>query len=1062
MSAAAVSSTSEAQAPPTIISRDFLSSHRQDGLPGTPQSRAPERDITSGAITMLTPAVEYQFPRMSGSAARQAAMITTPARVPQFAEEFTPQALKAHKHRTNRVKDQPIPIPVVGSSKAGWFDAVEGDLFRGASTHPGTLDGFSKHPGKAGDTASVKTTSSSSSSISGLELGRRVTQAIDKVGDALHLRRGSDSSTNTKTDTLTTITTRDSSSSTSIGDSDSSSSSSSSDDGATTSGIFRRRRHRRRSVRSRTGSRRSQSPDAISTGTLRRRQIPTRREFTLMLPRPIGEDDISETTLAETQPTTARVRIALPPSAQESVYTGTAGLSPLDQPAHDWHGRLITTPALKAVIDRIREERQKSGYEAAFQAETEKREARERRKRKRRSHQHHSSRVTDDDLAASRPDSGEGRRRGQSAEDKPDRKRTSRNRLEQLRTTREFHKVTFDDVPESLSRQNASEIALTELRTRSGYSEPEVLAGDIIRPKSASDLLGLKNALSSSTTSIKSIGQAMPARPLPKRSHPFKLPPRPVFNRAHTVIGPASVFAKPAAISEDALEIKKGCWWLDVSCPTWEDLRDLGELLHLHPLTLEDVLQQDPREKIDVFENLGYHFIVFRAIDETYFKYTAPEINGKSGYTRGRSGRGRLEIVENRPGKEGLEGLGVGGLNVYIVVFADGVVSFHNDDISKHTERVREKILTLQRDTASPEWIAHGLLDSIVDAFFPLISHIDDEVDEIDTLVIDPSNTPKKEKSKPEHLPIEALSISSCKTEVIELQEKGDVTRAFPKPKPKKKKRRPLSKRLRRGWKQLRKSMTKRHRHFQLWFNRSHIGRSTNAVILYLRRTFGSRHSNRLDASPAFQPIYDRTSLLHRMTEMRRLVTGLTRLLGAKYQVVSRLRKRAALGGGEVGVYISDVQDHIIMLQTSLLHYEYILSHCQPAYMAHLSVTFAITRSGTSDLILALSVVGIGILPLQLLTSLCGTNVTVPHNGDDNFLNADGTVAGYSAFGIVLAISVLIIIGYGWLVKFWKKQAREKGRAVQADQVQHNSGFGVTAALRRQWERTAIRFRKGV
>lgn len=57
------------------------------------------------------------------------------------------------------------------------------------------------------------------------------------------------------------------------------------------------------------------------------------------------------------------------------------------------------------------------------------------------------------------------------------------------------------------------------------------------------------------------------------------------------------------------------------------------------------------------------------------------------------------------------------------------------------------------------------------------------------------------------------------------------------------------------------------------------------------------------------------------------------------------------------------------MLQTSLLHYEYILSHCQPAYMAHLHVTFAIVRSGTSDLILALSIVGIGILPLQLLTS---------------------------------------------------------------------------------------------
>jgi hypothetical protein len=37
--------------------------------------------------------------------------------------------------------------------------------------------------------------------------------------------------------------------------------------------------------------------------------------------------------------------------------------------------------------------------------------------------------------------------------------------------------------------------------------------------------------------------------------------------------------------------------------------------------------------------------------------------------------RGRLEIIEDRPGKEGLEGVAVGGLNVYLVVFPDGVVS---------------------------------------------------------------------------------------------------------------------------------------------------------------------------------------------------------------------------------------------------------------------------------------------------------------------------------------------------------------------------------------------------
>jgi hypothetical protein len=149
-------------------------------------------------------------------------------------------------------------------------------------------------------------------------------------------------------------------------------------------------------------------------------------------------------------------------------------------------------------------------------------------------------------------------------------------------------------------------------------------------------------------------------------------------------------------------------------------------------------LQQDPREKLDVFENLGYYLIVFRAIDETYFKYTAPDTgsalmkpggflptskrNGKSS-TSHKSGRkkGKLEIVEDNPGKEGLEGVGVGGINIYLVVFADGIVSvsqdchipesatthiydarqFHFGDISKHIDRVREKISTLDKESTN-------------------------------------------------------------------------------------------------------------------------------------------------------------------------------------------------------------------------------------------------------------------------------------------------------------------------------------------------------------------------
>jgi magnesium transporter len=191
-----------------------------------------------------------------------------------------------------------------------------------------------------------------------------------------------------------------------------------------------------------------------------------------------------------------------------------------------------------------------------------------------------------------------------------------------------------------------------------------------------------------------------------------------------------------------------------------------------------------------------------------------------------------------------------------------------------------------------------------------LISHIDDEVDEIDTLVIDPSNIVIKEKAKVEHLPLEALNINPDKTEVFELQEKINMDeKSVPaKPKKKKKKRRPLSKRIRRGWKHLRRAILARHIRWQIWFSQSKVGEAMNVAFQYLRKASGMRRAHRANQSAAFQPVFDRTSLLQRMTEMRRLVTGLTRLLGAKHQVIKRLRKRAAIKGGEVGVYISDVQ----------------------------------------------------------------------------------------------------------------------------------------------------------
>jgi magnesium transporter len=119
-------------------------------------------------------------------------------------------------------------------------------------------------------------------------------------------------------------------------------------------------------------------------------------------------------------------------------------------------------------------------------------------------------------------------------------------------------------------------------------------------------------------------------------------------------------------------------WWLDVCSPTWEDMRAIGrvnnhnhtsddavninlnvQLLHLHPLTLEDILQQEPREKLELFPRLGYYFVSFRAIEsqatrERFRRFNTTEIY----HNECRDDRGA-----------------VGEVSIYLVVFREGVCS---------------------------------------------------------------------------------------------------------------------------------------------------------------------------------------------------------------------------------------------------------------------------------------------------------------------------------------------------------------------------------------------------
>lgn len=205
-------------------------------------------------------------------------------------------------------------------------------------------------------------------------------------------------------------------------------------------------------------------------------------------------------------------------------------------------------------------------------------------------------------------------------------------------------------------------------------------------------------------------------------------------------------------------------------------------------------------------------------------------------------------------------------------------------------------------------------MDSVVDAFFPLIDHIDDEVEEIDSLVIDPSSKPtrKVDRSRPalaeanlkatlDHQ--DGIEMSDRSSSAIDEKHWSQLQRAKEWPKN-------LAPKIRKRSKASFHSLRCRLRVWRTKLGSSRLlrtpGRILHSVSVFLGLNHFRRNNPNRDA--AFRPAFDRSMMLRRMTDIRRLTTGLTRLLGSKYQVITRLKRRAAENGGEVSAYIGDVQ----------------------------------------------------------------------------------------------------------------------------------------------------------
>ncbi|SCV05702.1 LANO_0H13300g1_1 [Lachancea nothofagi CBS 11611] len=408
-------------------------------------------------------------------------------------------------------------------------------------------------------------------------------------------------------------------------------------------------------------------------------------------------------------------------------------------------------------------------------------------------------------------------------------------------------------------------------------------------------------------------------------------------------------------------------FWMDVSNPTEEEMKVLSKAFGIHPLTTEDIFLGEVREKVELFKD--YYLVCFRSFDivaerhtrnkktqhesgsgtsfdnesskgwlSKLFRSRRHSSTNKTSSSSGSSFRNKVrrEIEENEKykRKSGDRRKPRGGelepLNVYIIVFRTGVLTFHFAP-TPHPINVRRRARLLKDYlNVTADWIAYALIDDITDAFAPMIEIIEDEVHDIEESIL---NMHQSDDSSDED-----------DSSDDETRDRGYTA---------------LNRYPRRG------SAVDDNATFS---SRSRSTRSTSSSSSLDTNIIGWKRKG---------------DMLRRIGECRKRVMSIVRLLGSKADVIKGFSKRCneqweVAPRSEIGMYLGDIQDHIVTMVSSLNHYEKLLSRSHSNYLAQINIDMTKVNNDMNDVLGKITILGTVVLPMNIITGLWGMNVLVP------------------------------------------------------------------------------------
>ena len=148
-----------------------------------------------------------------------------------------------------------------------------------------------------------------------------------------------------------------------------------------------------------------------------------------------------------------------------------------------------------------------------------------------------------------------------------------------------------------------------------------------------------------------------------------------------------------------ALAAAEGAVWIDLVDPSREELEKLADILHLHHLIVEDILERNERAKIEVSDE-DVHVVMFSlALQE-----------------------GHLEESE-----------------IDFVLGKRFLLSSHLADWDpQHSHELRGGLGPIL--AKGPDFVLWAIVDDLVDSYFPLFDQVDEEIDGLEDLILGRTN----------------------------------------------------------------------------------------------------------------------------------------------------------------------------------------------------------------------------------------------------------------------------------------------------------------------------------